>query len=298
MGWCCREKSSTDATHATPLRLQHPSKRRSKPFNEEAYKGKQMLLEGSKLKSGTQAGYFEPEFMRIFIKEGYTDQVKLRRQRKLKAAEKNLGGVFLPSHGDKKSSGLGSYYGTIGGSVKAFSGLIQTKPPFAPENRNIYTSPGKKGTGYGYAHVSIGAQYEHSPDAYTIKDTKKENYLGGPFRLNLYPRDYFDSNPYSSDKVLPPIKRVAPAKKIITAFKPTSPAKMPGGMKAGTFDLYPAHFSTLTKYLKEGPIISDHLVFRPNPGLKSRPVRSVLAANVNRVVNNMNYKSVNHVMAY
>ncbi|XP_067884888.1 cilia-and flagella-associated protein 96 [Heterodontus francisci] len=269
-----------------------------KPFNAEAYKGKQMLLDGTKLKSGTQAGYFDHEFMRIFEKEAYSDRIKLRRQGKLKAAEKNLDGVFLPSQGDKKPSGLGSYYGTIGGSVKAFSRLMKPKPPFVPENRNFYTNPGKRGTGYGYTNLTIGAPYSHSPDAYTIKVTKKDQLLGGPFRLNLYPRDYFDSNPYRSEKVLPPIKQVAPVKKIETPFKPPSPGKMPGGMKAGAFDVYPAHFSTLTKAMKEVPTTGDRLVFRPNPGIKSRPVRSVLAANVSRVVNNLNYKSINHIMAY
>uniref|UniRef100_UPI00398E42B0 cilia-and flagella-associated protein 96 isoform X1 n=1 Tax=Pristiophorus japonicus TaxID=55135 RepID=UPI00398E42B0 len=269
-----------------------------RPFNDEAYKGKQMLVDGSKLKSSTQAGYFAPEFLRIFEKEAYSDAIKLRRQGKLKAAEKNLGSVFLPSHGDKLPSGLGSYYGTFGGSVKAFSRLTKDKPPFVPENKNIYTSPGKKGTGYGYSHLTIGPSYDHSPDAYLIKGTKKEQLLGGPFRLNLYPKDYFDNNPYSTDNILPPIKPVAPEKKISPAFKPTSPGKWPGGMKAGTFDIYPEHFSTLSKPAKDVPTTVQHLVFRPNPGLKSRPIRSVLAANVSRAVNNMNYKSINRIMAY
>ncbi|XP_078413764.1 cilia-and flagella-associated protein 96 [Cetorhinus maximus] len=213
-----------------------------KPFNEEAYKGKQMLLEGTKLKSATQAGYFDREFMRIFEKEAYSDRVKLRRQAKLKAAQNNLDGVFFPSQGGKMWSGLGSYYGTIGGSFKAFSGVGKPKPPFVPENKNFYTNPGKRGTGYGYPNLTIGPSYEHSPDAYIVKDTKL------------------------------------------------------GGMKAGTFDVYPAHFDTLTKVEKEAPTAG--LVFRPNAGPKSRPVKSVLAANVNRVINNLNYKSVNRVMAY
>ncbi|XP_078071174.1 cilia-and flagella-associated protein 96 [Mustelus asterias] len=213
-----------------------------KPFNEEAYKGKQMLLEGTKLKAATQAGYFDREFMRIFEKEAYSDRVKTRRQAKLKAAEKNLNGVFLPSQGEKKWSGLGSYYGTIGGSFKAFSGVAKPKPPFVPENKNFYTNPGKKGTGYGYTHLTIGPSYEHAPGAYIIKETKQ------------------------------------------------------GGMKAGAFDVYPTYFSTLKKGVKEVP--TTGLVFRPNAGPKSRPIQSVLATNIRRVVNNMNYKTVQHVMAY
>ncbi|XP_059830370.1 cilia-and flagella-associated protein 96 isoform X2 [Hypanus sabinus] len=215
-----------------------------KPFNESAYKGKQMLSNGPKSKCATQAGYFNPEFVRIFENESYSDKIKLRRQARLKSTTKNLGGVFFPSQGAKKPCGLGTYYGTIGGSFEAFSGLPRAKPPFVPENKNIYTSPGKQGTGYGYAHLTIGESYEHSPDPYTIKSTK------------------------------------------------------PGGMKAGTFDEYPSHFSPLAKPSKVDPKSRERLIFHPNPGLKSRPIKSVLLANVNRVVNSMNYKSIDRIMSY
>ncbi|XP_069795641.1 cilia-and flagella-associated protein 96 isoform X1 [Narcine bancroftii] len=269
-----------------------------KPFNESAYKGKQILLEGSKSKCATQAGYFDSEFMRIFENESYSDRIKLRRQERLKAAAKNLGGVFIPSQGDKKPCGLGTYYGTIGGSFKAFSRLARPKPPFVPENKNFYTSPGKKGTGYGFAHLTIGESYGHSPDPYTVKSTKKDTFLGGPFRLNLYPKDHFDNNPYSTDKILPAVKIALPAKKTEPPFKPTSPGKLPGGMKAGTFDVYPDYFSHLARPPKVDPKSHERLIFRPNPGLWSRPIKSVLVANVNRVVNNMNYKNIDRVMAY
>ncbi|XP_072447832.1 cilia-and flagella-associated protein 96 [Chiloscyllium punctatum] len=269
-----------------------------KPFNEEAYKGKQFLVEGSKKKAATQAGYFDREFTRIFEKEAYSDRFKLRRQAKLKAAQKNLDGVFFPNQTPKKWSGLGSYYGTIGGSFKAFSGIAKPKQPFVAENKNFYTSPGKKGTGYGYNNVTIGPPYEHSADAYIVKDTKKEQLLGGPFRLNLYPREYFDNNPYRTEKILPPLKEVPPMKKIEAPFKPPSPGKSLGGMKAGAFDVYPAHFSTLMKDAKESQKVGKGLVFRPNAGPKSRPVKSVLATNINRVVNNLNYKTVDRVMVY
>lgn len=269
-----------------------------KPFNEMAYKGRQMMLDGSKSKNATQAGYFDPVFVRIFESESYSDRIKLRRQGRMKAAKKNIGGVFFPSHGDREPCGLGTYYGTIGGSFEAFSRVEKTKPPFVPEMKNFYTNPGKLGTGYGYDHLTIGKSYEHSPDAYTIKSTKKDTALGGPFRLNLYPKDYFDSNPYSTDKMLPPVKLPAPVKKAEVPFKPPSPGKSPGGMKAGTFDDYPSHFSPLDRPPKVDPKARGNLVFRPNPGLKSRPTDSVLKANVNRVVNNMNYKSVDRIMAY
>lgn len=49
----------------------------------------------------------------------------------------------------------------------------------------------------------------------------------GPFKLNLHPRDYFQGNPYHSDKPLspahkplPPVQKVSPV-----PFKPPSPSK-------------------------------------------------------------------------
>lgn len=48
---------------------------------------------------------------------------------------------------------------------------------------------------------------------------------GGPFKLNLYPQDYFDMNPYFNDKPLPPVKKPPPEKPIAPPFKPSSPAK-------------------------------------------------------------------------
>lgn len=48
---------------------------------------------------------------------------------------------------------------------------------------------------------------------------------GGPFKLNLYPREYFDINPYFDDKPLAPAKKPTPEKPVAHPFKPSSPAK-------------------------------------------------------------------------
>lgn len=48
---------------------------------------------------------------------------------------------------------------------------------------------------------------------------------GGPFKLNLYPQEYFDRNPYFNDKPLPPVKKSPPKKPIAPPFIPSSPAK-------------------------------------------------------------------------
>lgn len=49
----------------------------------------------------------------------------------------------------------------------------------------------------------------------------------GPFRLNLHPRDYFQGNPYRSDKPLLPANKPLPSDQKISVvpFKPPSPNK-------------------------------------------------------------------------
>lgn len=45
--------------------------------------------------------------------------------------------------------GVGSYYGTIGGPVPFFSAQAKPREKYEAPGKNLYTSPGKKGTGYG-----------------------------------------------------------------------------------------------------------------------------------------------------
>uniref|UniRef100_A0A8D2LLG8 Cilia-and flagella-associated protein 96 n=1 Tax=Varanus komodoensis TaxID=61221 RepID=A0A8D2LLG8_VARKO len=263
----------------------------NRPFNEAASKNKQMLPGGHKEKAATQAGYFEPVFSRILEGESYSNPVQLRRQYRLAEAKKNLGSKpFLPSNGDKFPNGAGTYYGTIGGPCASFSAQKKDRIPYVQPGKNLYTNPGKKGTGYGYANLTIGKPYAHSVELYDIgrinfKKTSEEHHRlmkGGPFKLNLYPREYFDLNPYHDDQPLPPPKKQPAKVPISHPFKPTSPAKKSGGMKAGTFDPYPTHSTDPFIVRLPRPITTNKQgqVFHPSPGSKSRPVRSIMAANV------------------
>lgn len=74
----------------------------SAAFNQSAGKGKQMLPGGVKSKSALQTGYFNDKFSRVMEGESYSDQVKMRRQFRLKESQKNLGKPFIPSSGEKK----------------------------------------------------------------------------------------------------------------------------------------------------------------------------------------------------
>lgn len=71
-------------------------------FNASAGKGKQMLPGGVKEKCAKQDGYFNDKFQRMFEGEAHSDPIKMRRQHRMKEAQKNLGKPFLPSSGEKK----------------------------------------------------------------------------------------------------------------------------------------------------------------------------------------------------
>lgn len=49
----------------------------------------------------------------------------------------------------------------------------------------------------------------------------------GPFKMSIHPQDYFQKNPYRSDKPLPPAHRPLPPKEKVSVipFKPPSPSK-------------------------------------------------------------------------
>nr|XP_058145784.1 UPF0602 protein C4orf47 homolog isoform X2 [Dasypus novemcinctus] len=226
----------------------------NRPFNETASKNRQMLPGGSKEMSNLQPGYFDPRFVRIFEGEGYINLNQVRRRHMMEEAKKNLSKAFLPSSGDKKP----------------------------------------------YANITIGKQLPHSVDFYdapkvnykTENETHRRLIKGSPFKLNLYPREYFDNNPYSSEKPLPPIHKAEKKETVAVPFKPSSPGKKAGGMKAGTFDPYPSHSSDpyVVKLAQHISSKGDK-IFHPPSGPKSRPITSIMTLNVKRALNMKNYKT-------
>nr|XP_033799586.1 UPF0602 protein C4orf47 homolog isoform X3 [Geotrypetes seraphini] len=167
----------------------------NRPFNDAAGKGRQMFPGGSKLMSDLQAGYFDAQFKRVFTGEGYSNPIKLRRLYRLDQSKRNLGKSFLPSSVSKKSSGLGSYYGTIGGSVQAFSSQLKTKAPYVAPGKNFYTNPGKKGTGYGYPNLTIGKPFAYSAEIYDKGPRKK---MGGMKAGTFDPYPTHSTDPYKT----------------------------------------------------------------------------------------------------
>ncbi|XP_048758907.1 UPF0602 protein C4orf47-like isoform X2 [Ostrea edulis] len=285
-------------------------KERGVKFNEASEKGKQMLTEGSKDRSALQTGYFQKAFTRVYEGESYTDPIKLRRQNRLKELQKNIGKPFLPSSGDKKPSGLGNHYGTLSGPVGAFSPASRPGKEYKSSGRNFQTNPGKKGTGFGYVGIALGDYPKYQSDAYNrAKELMKKELQqhkgsikgSGPFKLNMHPRAYFDGNPYASDKFgRRGGSATVPTKKDdVKPFKPSSPGKMPAGMKAGTFDPYPSH--SADPYKVKVPrsiniVNKSGKTFMPSQGPKSTPTVSIVNQNVLKSINIQNYRSVSSII--
>eukprot|EP00116_Pleurobrachia_bachei_P008620 sb/3468882/ len=151
----------------------------ARAYNESASKGKQMLTNTTKSRSGRGDGYFTTEFKRVFEhgikqhfsitkfsliplqKESYSDPVRTRRRERIEKKKKNVvPKPFLPSNSAKLASGTGSYYGSFGfngqGAYKYFSSVRRDKAAHQSPPKNFICNPSKKGSGYGYVGVTIG----------------------------------------------------------------------------------------------------------------------------------------------
>uniref|UniRef100_A0A672KB28 Cilia-and flagella-associated protein 96 n=1 Tax=Sinocyclocheilus grahami TaxID=75366 RepID=A0A672KB28_SINGR len=196
---------------------------------------------------------------------------------------------------------LGSHYGTFGGPIQAMSALQNPRKPNKSPGKNFYTNPPKKGSGYSFPDVTLSKMVSHSSDPYDrAKEMLKREVMahksmlkGGAFRLNLHPVECFNSNPYKFDKPLQPPKKTEEKKHIALPFKPSSPSKKTGGMKAGTFDSYPTYSAEPygTKKTKSAMTNKEVKIFHPSPGPKSTPVKSIIM--LNALHNNQSYQLLN-----
>eukprot|EP00053_Salpingoeca_punica_P004268 m.48275 g.48275 ORF g.48275 m.48275 type:complete len:332 (+) comp12715_c0_seq1:157-1152(+) len=275
---------------------------RQKPFNEPAYKGKQMLASiGNKV--------FDKTTPRLFEGEAYTDKVKERRRQMAASKTKNIAKDFVPVGGNKTTGGSGNYFNTFGGKVDSFSPAIAEKEKAGakePNPRNFYTKPSPAGTGFGFPGVTIGAPPEYISTDYDAahrlalaeKAKHKAAMRGGAFKLSASRKGgTFDANPYKEPDSLPKKKdSLPPIKKPLVPFKPTNPSKcMTGGGKYfGAFDPYPAYVpphpvdEAGAADAKESKRHAEP-VFKPVNKSKPTPTCSIAALNAQRSVNNLNF---------
>ncbi|KAK4873506.1 hypothetical protein RN001_015535 [Aquatica leii] len=257
------------------------------------FKGLNMYPGGPKTKCGTQHGYFDDEFRRVFIGEGIT-----RRKKSQKTKKEEPITPFLPAGVPKKHATPGDHFGTFTGIIAAFSRIQRKAPPFKREPANFSTNPGKKGGG-GYANICLSKYPVHLKDPYRPKLKAKEygKQLGGPMITCHYPKESFGPNPYpeNNKKNLRLYVRPKEPKYNIVGdgkWMPTGPAKWPGGCKAGMFERFPLHMTdrskpkAVKKKKEEGPTYLPQCT-----ALKSMYIASVLKKNVDISCNVMNYKT-------
>ncbi|XP_035219356.1 UPF0602 protein C4orf47 homolog [Stegodyphus dumicola] len=283
-------------------------------FNDSSKKGKQMMTNCTKSKAGTQDGYFAKEYPRVFEGEAYTDPIRARRRSRIEQAQKCLPPGFKYSSPPKKPCGLGSNYGTFtdyGKKIEYFSSKGRTAVKGSPSKKNILTNPAKKGSGYGYPNITIGKQppyfleeeYEELKNA-PREPKKPEPRPFAPYRAGKFQQGYFDPNPYTSTKDIPPpvVEEEETEETATTPFIPSSPAKKDGGMKAGCLNQFPEYTGEplprpdLVPRGVKRYINAENQMFRPVPGPKPYPVKSIINKNVQKKVNPLNFKAIKGVV--
>ncbi|CAF0752051.1 unnamed protein product, partial [Didymodactylos carnosus] len=291
-------------------------------FNEAAYKQKQMLSRGSKIRStGSLAGYFDKEFK--IIPGSYVDPISMRRKMRLKEKEKNIvKKSFVTMYRARSPEGLGSFYGTFQGPIKDIDptkSKYRERPKKVAEKINFKVNPSKKGTGYGYPNLGIEKDppyaYKDKTDSYNAPlDTQKKEseshkaaMKAGVFKLNMHPKEYFDKNPFLED---PKVKgggdkeRSKSAPSDTKPFKPSSPGKALGGNKDGCFSKFPIRsekdpfvIGTIYSQVKN-EMNKQGKTFYPNKFPKSRPSESTINKNINIQINRQNYKSMHNYSSF
>lgn len=273
----------------------------SKPFHTSASIGKQMMTGGINAQSPCQAGYFDAQFNRIMANEAMSDPIKEAHKERLLRKKKRIGrGIWIPSNGEKKASGAGNHYGTIGGKIPHFS--AQNKPRIQMERTkpNVQTNPSKKGTGYGYANVTLSPYYEHKTDPYNgPKEQRAEDnrdhirrLKGKAFKLNNHPKAFFDVNPFKpvttpliTSESIPRLNVYEKKHKPFqTTFAPCRP-----------FYRHPSHMPNGGDPKATQKPKSIKKVFAPISGPKSRPTPSIIEENIRKEMNRTNYKSIRNI---
>lgn len=267
-----------------------------KPFNTAAYKKSQMMTTISKSRVvGSNDGFLDKTYKRIFAGEATYDPVRARRKEQAKEKKKNVStNIFGPTSHGKKLVGSGSHLGTFGGTIPAMDNRRKPKPKYKPEQRNFTTAPSKKGTGFGYVDVTIGKfpEYKSTPFGAELKKERAQNkaskskmVTSSPFKLNAPEGgDTFQKDPYKLTKSMPARKsKPSPApKKVTVPFYPSKPPPtMAGGNKNfGTLNKFTYVAEKPVKKEKKKPPIRGEWKAISNP--RTRVTKSIVSMQVSR----------------
>ncbi|TPP56691.1 hypothetical protein FGIG_10481 [Fasciola gigantica] len=235
-----------------------------------------MLLAGgySKTKAANSDGYFSP-FESASIGDGRITYEDLQIQQRKANRAKIIGGQdWIPASGHKNRSGAGSSFGNFQEVCIAIDPARKVAPRI-PEMKNFYTSPGKKGTGYGYPNVCLSpfpswqAGNTSAEAERRIREQAQTEHIAKlkgrpPFISACRSLDAFDVNPWANGDPLAPggpnVQKFGiaafPSSMIIgPTFMPSSPAKKDGGMKDGTLSRFPEY--TNDQYVDPNRVIRE-----------------------------------------
>lgn len=246
------------------------------------------------LTSPGKKGFPYQNYQSLYEKEPYFDPGYYERKVEKEKREK-IKVSFKPSSPPKKSTGSGSYFGTIGSKYEHITEYDVVKKgdkpkPVDHQLKNILTSSPKKGT-YGFVNLGIGKDYgrvlELADDYDAMKKLKKKEMeehkskSKGPFKAGKTSKnEFFDENPYK-DIPIPESKSKTQTqtketeKKSIVPFKPSSPPK-----RGGTIGKYPEYISEASlppkKEKSEKKDEKPMTVWKSVSGSKNGPTRSIL----------------------
>lgn len=148
--------------------------------------------------------FFEKAFHPLYEGEKYENPGASERKDVAEQRKKMLNSSgFRPSSPSKKGSGLGSYFGCIGPAYpheKEYDvqGKGEKRSPSPPAPKNLYTSPGKRGT-FGVPGTMIGkpADYQADPFDSALKLEREErkkaadaNVTKTPFKSTTHGVDF------------------------------------------------------------------------------------------------------------
>lgn len=267
------------------------------------FKGKQMAVGHAKSRSALRDGYFT-EFQRIFAGDSLADMAAIIRMQR-KAAKKLIRGKdWVPPSTTKPITSSGSNYDTFTGPIPYFKPDTTRLSGQFPHQKNILTSPGKKGTG-SYVNVTLNPYPLHQADPYDRaemlhrNETNEQRSMTGnrkPFYTRLRESEYFDLNPFRNEK-LTKRNQSMPTKtsnRTGPPFKPSNPGKKAGGCKAGCLNPFPTYQASTVSLKKSN--VTRKAALRFAGCSLPYPISSIVNMNVKRAVNTSNYKQVKSVV--
>jgi len=212
----------------------------------------------------------------LFEGEKYVDPHTHERKWRLAESKRNLTtNGFCYSNPNKKSSGLGGYWGCIGKKfehMKDYEVLMKQEKPVEVQHelRQVLTNPPKRGYGYSTPGICFGPgprpgedptakkskEYEHSIDPYDMarqyenaeRKFNQEAVAGRPpFRTVSHSLDFFDAKKgVASSQIFTEEPRMPDKPKKEDDGKPVSgapfyPSRAPKSGHVGTFNKFPLY---------------------------------------------------------